>query len=127
MMDEDYDELADVRAESEAQDPAFAGAYEDARSRSALLAQLIKVRKDLKLTQKQVAERMGTTQSAISELEGGASDPQFSTLQRYARAVTAKLVLSLDLPYDCGWNDQTLYSREGSVARVNPGLSREAL
>jgi transcriptional regulator with XRE-family HTH domain len=38
---------------------------------------------------------MRTTQSAISELEKGNTDPRISTLQRYARAVGAHIDLTL--------------------------------
>jgi transcriptional regulator with XRE-family HTH domain len=34
---------------------------------------------------------MRTTQSAISDLENGSTDPRLSTLQRYARAVGCQL------------------------------------
>jgi transcriptional regulator with XRE-family HTH domain len=47
------------------------------------------------MSQKQVAQAMQTTQSAVSELEGGATDPRLSTLQRYARAVGAELTVHL--------------------------------
>ena len=40
---------------------------------------------------------METTQSAISELEGGSTDPRLSTLQRYARAVGAHLQVRLNI------------------------------
>ncbi len=68
-------------------DPRFEAAFQDARVREALLRSLLAARHLAQLTQGTVAEAMGTTQSAVSELEGGVSDPRLSTLQRYARAV----------------------------------------
>lgn len=79
----DFDELL--------ADPAVAQATEDAETRLDLLDELVALRKSSHLTQKQVAEAMETTQSTVSEFENGGEDPYLSTLQRYARAVGAKL------------------------------------
>lgn len=38
------------------------------------------------LTQQQLAERMGTTQSAVARLERGTTDPRFSTVEQAVRA-----------------------------------------
>lgn len=77
------------------QDPQFAAAFEDAAARSGFLATAIERRKSANITQQVVAQAMDTTQSAISELEGGATDPRLSTLQRYARAIGCRLDLQL--------------------------------
>jgi transcriptional regulator with XRE-family HTH domain len=69
----------------------FLGHFEDARVRSLLLGELVETRNAIRMTQAQIAAVMRTTQSAISELEGGATDPRLSTLQRYARAVGSEL------------------------------------
>jgi transcriptional regulator with XRE-family HTH domain len=45
------------------------------------------LRKQRRWSQAELAERIGTTQSAISEFEGGRCEPRLSTLQRYARAL----------------------------------------
>lgn len=90
----DVDDL-DVFIEEQCSDPEFARAYEDAQSRSALLAHCVQLRKDAGLTQADVARAMGTTQSAVSELEAGAADPRLRTLQRYARAVGARIEVSV--------------------------------
>lgn len=39
------------------------------------------------LTQKEIAEKMGTTQSVIARLESGSRLPTIKTIQRYARAL----------------------------------------
>lgn len=46
------------------------------------------------LSQAQVAERIGTTQSAVARLEAEQSDPRLSTVQRYAEAVGAKIEIN---------------------------------
>lgn len=91
-------------------DPAFAAAFEDAESRQRLLRGLVAQRRALKLRQVDVAERMQTKQSFVSQLERGETDPQLSTLQRYARAVSARLVLRIDLPADCPWQPTPTWS-----------------
>lgn len=72
-----------------------------ARTRSAvedtlMLAQLIHdLRISAGLTQKELADRMGTTQSVISRLEeGGGSGNRVDTLARVANALGRHLVIS---------------------------------
>jgi len=52
-------------------------------------------RKTLKLTQKQVAEALGVTQSNVSKIESG-GDPSLSVLARMASAKGRKLQLRLE-------------------------------
>lgn len=53
---------------------------------------LVRQRLYLKLTQGQVAKQMGTTQSALSELESGKTrDPGVRTLIRWAAALDVQL------------------------------------
>jgi len=92
-----HDDL-DAFIEEQSHDPAFAAAYEDAQSRAELLASCVRLRKESGRTQAEVADAMGTTQSAVSDLEAGATDPRLSTLQRYARAVGACLDVVLRQP-----------------------------
>ena len=47
------------------------------------------------MTQAQVAEAMGTTQSAIARLESGNAKPLWPSLQKYADAVDADIELTL--------------------------------
>ncbi|MEU7860050.1 helix-turn-helix domain-containing protein [Nonomuraea sp. NPDC049141] len=75
------------------QDAQVRAAFEDARARSLILRSLVAERKRLKITQKTIADRMQTTQSAISDLENERADPRLSTLQRFARSVGASLTL----------------------------------
>ena len=42
-------------------------------------------------TQEALADRMGTTQSAVARLEGGRVSPTVETLRRYAKAVGKRL------------------------------------
>lgn len=81
-----------------ATDPAFKAALEEAELRRCLLVALVRARRQASLTQQTVASRMGTTQSAVSELEGVSGDPRLSTLQRYARAVGKRVDVVLATP-----------------------------
>lgn len=47
------------------------------------------------ITQEELAERLGTRQSAISRLESGMSNPTVSFLRHVARALDGKLKISL--------------------------------
>lgn len=47
------------------------------------------------LTQEALAERMGTTQSAIARLEGGRVSPSVETLRKYAKAVGKRLKVEM--------------------------------
>lgn len=84
-------------------DPEFRAAYEDEVFRHKLLDSLVALRKALKLTQSEIAKRMQVRQPTVSGFETEASDPKFSTVQRYARAVGARILTRIDLPADCDW------------------------
>ena len=63
----------------------------------AVLDQFLRARAAAGLTQAQVAERIGTTQSAIARLESGAGrhQPSLGTLRKYAQALGCRLELRL--------------------------------
>lgn len=86
----DFDELLD--------DPEVRAAMDDAETRMNVADLLRAGRKAAGYSQKDVAQAMGTTQSAVSDLERGETDPQLSTLQRYARATGAQLKIFVALP-----------------------------
>src|SRR4051794_36635076 len=88
--------LQDFLDERLADDPHLRTALEDERQRSALLRGLIRKRTTAGMTQATVAKGMGTTQSAVSDLEAGSTDPRLSTLQRYARAIGCRLSPMID-------------------------------
>ncbi|MEV0327928.1 helix-turn-helix transcriptional regulator [Micromonospora echinospora] len=77
-------------------DPEVVAALEDARAAERLVDTLVTQRQRLGLSQADVAERMHTTQSAVSKFERAGGDPRLSTLQRYARSVEARLRWAVD-------------------------------
>ena len=74
----------------------FAKAYDSLELEYQIAGQMLKARARAGLTQDAVAQRMGTTKSAISRLEGaGKHAPSLSTLKRYAKAVGCELQVKL--------------------------------
>lgn len=87
------------------EDPEVRAGLEDARSAERLIDTLVTHRQRLGLSQTDVAERMHTTQSAVSKLERAGVDPRLSTLQRYSRAVGTRLrhVVDASPPVSADW------------------------
>ena len=77
------------------EDPEFREEYARADEEYALVEALVRARTAAKLTQAEVARRLGTTQSAIARLEGGRVSPSFTTLRRYAEATGTRLTVGL--------------------------------
>ena len=78
-------------------DPEYMREYEALEGEFALAHALIKARADAGLTQEELAERMGTTQSAIARMEGGKSRPSTTTLAKVAAATGTKLRVSFEV------------------------------
>ena len=76
-------------------DPKVSEAYNELEAEFQIASALIAARVDAGLTQKEVAERMGTTQSVIARLEGGRTLPSIKTLFRYAKATGTKPKIDL--------------------------------
>lgn len=64
--------------------PGFDALADDADE---VIGRLADRRRQLGLSQTEVAARMGTSQSAVARLEAGRSDTRMSTLERYANAL----------------------------------------
>jgi len=75
----------DTRAEYEAQAAEFE-----------IASELIAARARAGLTQVEVAQRMGTTQSTVARLEGGKDMPSLRSVQRYAEAIGCRAVVRLE-------------------------------
>ena len=70
-------------------------AYDAMADEFGLARELIAARVRAGLTQEEVAERMGTTQSVIAWLESGARLPSVQTLLRFAKATGARPIIKL--------------------------------
>ncbi len=75
----------------ELQDPEFAKRFGAARAKSSFALTLTKARASLGLTQKELADKVGVSQTYIAKLEGGEANP---TLDRIG-SLLAVLGLSL--------------------------------
>ncbi len=87
--------LKDIRHELLA-DPEVQSEYRKQAPEFDMAHELIAARARAGLTQSDVADRMGTTQSVIARLEGGKQAPSLRTVQRYVRAVGARAVMRIE-------------------------------
>ena len=96
----------DVKAEYDRLDEEFA-----------LFDEFLKARTSAGITQAEVAERIGTTQSAVARLESGKGkhSPSLATLQKYAHALGYRLELRLI--------DEAI--KAGGLAKYSTGRSRK--
>jgi len=69
-----------------------------AAQRRRLVTELTAERQAARLSQTEVAARMGTSQSAVARLESGEADARASTLERYAAAIGRQLSWELRSP-----------------------------
>ena len=64
--------------------------------------------------EQELAERMGTTQSAVARLEGWTTNPSVNTLRKFAEATGTRLVVSFE-PVDAKVSDSDNELREGDA------------
>jgi DNA-binding XRE family transcriptional regulator len=76
-------------------DPKVREVYAALEEEFNLARELIAARVRAGLTQAELAQRMGTTQSAIARLESGARLPSVKTLLRFAKATKSRPILKL--------------------------------
>lgn len=76
-------------------DPANAGEVAELFARMKLVETLYKARHEAGLTQKELADRLGTKQSYIAALERGRKNITFATLTKYAAACGKKIAITL--------------------------------
>ncbi len=72
-------------------DPEFKKLYEDSQPEFEIAKAIIRARIDNKITQKELAEKMNTTQSVISRVEQGRTSPSIALLKRLATALNTTL------------------------------------
>lgn len=82
------------RLKEDMKDPEFRRHYERERKALAIAYEIAKLRHRLKLSQKEMARRVGTTQQVISKLESGAyTGYTIKTLERIAEATNTELAI----------------------------------
>jgi len=77
-------------------EPGFKAGYDELESEFAIATLLIEARTRANLSQQQLADRMGTSQSTIARLESGSAKPSFTTLERIAKATGMRVRISLE-------------------------------
>lgn len=76
-------------------DKEVAREYKKLAPRYAIISQLIAARQKSGLTQKELANRLGTKQSAIARLEAGNTNPSIGSLEKIASVTGTKLTIQL--------------------------------
>lgn len=78
-------------------DPARRERIQNRVNNTLIAIRLAELRKNAKLSQKELAEKIGVSQSAISQIENTES-LQLATLSTYVKALGGKLKLSVEMP-----------------------------
>jgi ribosome-binding protein aMBF1 (putative translation factor) len=75
--------------------PGVKKAYDDLELEFSIIEAVLEKRLQRKMTQAALAKKMGTKQSAIARLESGTSNPTVGFLGKVAKALDARLVISM--------------------------------
>ena len=107
-------------------DPEVVAAREDAAELTDLIERLVSLRKELRVRQADVAVQMGTTQSAVSDFERLGADPRVTTVQRYARAIGARIRIDVDASrcWDGAWRRLAYRTGEAPAWTAAPDQER---
>jgi transcriptional regulator with XRE-family HTH domain len=89
MTRQAWDEVKAARPDS----PARHRGYERAGRAIRLAVEVRELREKRGLSQRELAERLGTTQSAVARLEAGNVSPSLPTLDKLADALGVELVV----------------------------------
>ncbi len=84
------------RAERLEREEAFEDLIASLNPVTALRREVLKARRRSGLSQRELAQRMGTSQSVITRIERGEYMPSFKTLRKLAEATGSQLVIRLD-------------------------------
>lgn len=88
------DLLRQIEQEAEAEGPTGHAHLAELRDRFDLVVQIVDRRRELHMTQQQVAAASGLHQSVVSRIEQGVANPTARTLTQLARGLDARLVLA---------------------------------
>lgn len=84
----------DVLAEA-LKDPEVKKGYDALELEYSIIEQVLSKRLEKGMSQKQLADKVGTKQSAISRLERGNANPSVAFLEKVAKALGGKLQISI--------------------------------
>lgn len=89
-----FSDVADFKREL-LKDKVVKAEYDKFEPRYALIRQVLDARFKRNMTQKQLARKMGTKQSAIARFESGNTNPTLSFIERLSRAMKTPLTISV--------------------------------
>ncbi|EGY29586.1 putative transcription factor protein [Candidatus Regiella insecticola 5.15] len=96
MSNNDFDIIPFAEAKAKIlENPAVLEAYNEIQIRKVLMKQLKDARKILRLTQQDIAQKIGTQKQNISRMENGGTVPNLATLSRYAAALGGTFVFQM--------------------------------
>jgi ribosome-binding protein aMBF1 (putative translation factor) len=76
-------------------DPEVRAEYDRLGPIFAVVGQMVEARQQAGLTQVEIAQRMGTSQSVVARLENGRHMPTFDMVARYAAAIGRRVDIRL--------------------------------
>ncbi len=90
-----YEGVPQEHLKEQLKNPDFKKEYDALDEEYEFIRQIIQARIVAGLTQKELAEKIGTRQSNVSRIENGNSNPSIGTLRRIAQATGKKLHVAL--------------------------------
>jgi len=88
-------DFEESKKEAFRKNPELKKAYDALELEFSIIEQVIRKRLEKGLTQKQLADKIGTKQSAIARLEGGNTNPSVAFLEKVSKALGSKLQISI--------------------------------
>ncbi|KKP86857.1 MAG: transcriptional regulator, XRE family [Parcubacteria group bacterium GW2011_GWC1_35_8] len=76
-------------------DPKFRKSYDDLEPEYSIIRAILRKRIESKMSQKDLAKKLGTKQSAISRLESGNYNPTLSFLKKLSSTLGGKLEIKI--------------------------------
>lgn len=89
-----YTSVQDIHKEMYDSNPDYRKGYDSLESEYAPYEALIRMRKERKLTQKELARKLHTHQSSIARFEAGTYNPSFDFVNRLANALGLRVRIS---------------------------------
>lgn len=89
-----YRNVEDFKRES-LKNPKVKAEYDQLEPRYKLIRQVLDARLKKKMSQKVLAVKMGTKQSAIARFESGSTNPTLSFIKRLSHAIKTPLTISI--------------------------------
>lgn len=83
-----------VLLNEELKDEKFKSSYEQVKKEYELIEQIVKIRKQMKISQSELAKKANVSQQAISRLEKEKHIPKIDTLMKIIDGLGLKLVLT---------------------------------